>query len=91
MEHAPVNRYAARRFLFIRSVTIRPSFDQSKPMDPPSWLDMLRSTILLPNPPGVVGATTSGPPRSVQRMTNSLPWAGQDTWACRLPPRARHV
>ncbi len=68
-----------RRVLLIRRVTTRPSVRQSKAAVPPSWPDMLRATSPLPKPAGPAGATTGGPPRSVQTSATSAPWAGHDT------------
>ena len=82
----PCGAYVARRALLIRRVTTKPSVCQSRATEPPSWLDMVRATSLLPKPVGAAGAVTGGPPRSDQTSTTSALWAGHDTSS--LPPAA---
>src|SRR4051812_45621725 len=71
--------YCARRSLFIRSVTTRPSAAQLKSMAPPSSFAIPRCINLLPKPPRVTGAATGGPPRSVHVIWRSASPALQDT------------
>jgi len=81
MSEAPRARQThqfAIRSRLMRSVTTRPSADQSKAMVPPSWALMLRWISLLPKP-SVVSADFGGPPRSVHMITTSSSCALHDT------------
>ena len=69
----------ARRSLLIRSVATRPSGHQLRSIDPPRCPQTLRSTSLVPYPPGPVGSWTSGPPRSLQTTTTSASCEWQET------------
>src|SRR6267142_7116175 len=67
------------RSLLMRRVATTPSSDQSNTIAPPSWAAILRCTNLLPKPSSVAGTLIGGPPRSVQVITTSSPWALHDT------------